>query len=214
MKKRIAILVSGNGTNAQAIIDKCKSGEINGDIVAVISNRPSAFALERAKSSNIQTITIDHRNFPDRQSFDTQLAQTLHDLSVDLIVLAGFMRILTPEFVSQFSGKMMNIHPSLLPKYPGLNTHQRALDARDQCHGASVHFVIPELDAGPVIIQSIVPVNMSDTAQTLAERVAATEWSIYPTAVAWFCENRLRLVNDCVTLDGHELNDNDKQFEF
>lgn len=214
MTKRIAILVSGSGTNAQAIIDKCRSGDIKGEVVAVISNRPDAFALERAKKANIEAITINHKEFAGRHEFDLCLAETLNQLSVDLVVLAGFMRILTPEFVSKFTGKMLNIHPSLLPKYPGLNTHQRAIDAQDLHHGASVHFVIPELDAGPIVIQSIVPIKASDNAESLATRVASTEWAIYPTAVAWFCENRLRLVNGDVTLDGKVLGDNEKQYEF
>jgi phosphoribosylglycinamide formyltransferase-1 len=205
MQKRIVILVSGAGSNAQAIIDHCAAGTINGKVVAVISNRPDAYALERAKKSNIEAICLDHMSFSKREEFDKALLDLLLSLTPDLVVLAGFMRILSPECVQHFEGKMLNIHPSLLPKYPGLNTHQRAIDNADPFHGASVHFVTAELDGGPVVIQSHLPIESCDTAETLTNRVAQTEWQIYPEAVKWFCDGRLQMQAGCVNLDNKTL---------
>jgi phosphoribosylglycinamide formyltransferase-1 len=205
MKKRIVILVSGNGTNAQAIIDECLAGNINADVIAIVSNRPTAYALERAKKHGIQALCIDHKAFNERNKFDEALLLLLQSLKPDLIVLAGFMRILSSDLVEQFAGKMLNIHPSLLPKYPGLHTHQRALDNGDQLHGASVHFVSAELDGGPVVLQSVLKIENSDTADMLASRIAKTEWQIYPQAVSWFCDERLQWQADKVSLDNKTL---------
>lgn len=196
--KRILVLVSGSGSNLQAIIDKCESGYIAGSVVGVISNVPNVYALERAKRHNIPALTLDHKQYNTRESFDEDLAKNVHSFSADLIVLAGFMRILSESFVLQFSGKMLNIHPSLLPKYPGLHTHTKALQNNDTSHGASIHFVNAELDGGPVVIQSIVKVDNQDTVDTLQSRVALTEWHIYPLVVKWFCEGALRLQQDQV----------------
>jgi phosphoribosylglycinamide formyltransferase-1 len=196
--KRILVLVSGSGSNLQAIIDKCESGYIAGSVVGVISNVPNAYALERAKRHNIPALTLDHKQYKTRESFDQDLAKNVHSFAADLIVLAGFMRILSEPFVSQFSGKMLNIHPSLLPKYPGLQTHKKALQNNDDTHGASIHFVNAELDGGPVVIQSIVKVDKQDTIDTLQSKVARTEWTIYPLVVKWFCEGALRLQQDQV----------------
>jgi phosphoribosylglycinamide formyltransferase-1 len=197
--------VSGAGTNAQAIIDECKLGNINAEVIALVSNRPDAYALERAKQHNIKAICLDHKTFNERDEFDRALLLLLKSLEPDLIVLAGFMRILSTNLVEQFEGKMLNIHPSLLPKYPGLNTHQRAIDNADLFHGASVHFVTAELDGGPVVLQSEVEVESSDTADTLASRVAQTEWQIYPKAISWFCDKRLQWQAGKVSLDNKTL---------
>ena len=196
--KRILVLVSGSGSNLQAIIDKCLSGYIAGNVVGVISNVPNVYALERALQHNIPYLTLDHKQYKTREAFEADLAKSVHSFRADLIVLAGFMRILSESFVMQFSGKMLNIHPSLLPKYPGLHTHKKAIQNRDALHGASIHFVNAELDGGPVVIQSIVNVDTLDTIDTLQAKVALTEWHIYPLAVKWFCEGALRLQQDQV----------------
>ena len=150
---RIAVLASGHGTNLQALIDACQSGQIRGSIVGVISNRPDAYALQRAEQAGLRRALVDHQQFVDRAAFENELIQVLQSWQVDLIVLAGFMRVLTPNFVMRYSGQIINIHPSLLPAYKGLHTHQRVLDSGEQLHGCSVHFVTPELDAGAVIAQ-------------------------------------------------------------
>lgn len=199
--KRILVLVSGSGSNLQAIIDACESGCIKGAIVGVISNVPEVYALERAKRHNIPCEIIDHKAFENRKRFDEALEEKVQTFSADLIVLAGFMRILDASFVSQYAGKMINIHPSLLPKYPGLHTHKRALQNKDSEHGASIHFVNAELDGGPVIVQSIVKVDLDDTIETLQEKVVRTEWQIYPMVVKWFCIGALRLHQDKVWFD-------------
>ena len=157
-KPRLCVLISGNGSNLQAMIDSIEAGQLQAEIVAVISNRPGVFGLERAVKAGIPAHCLDHKDFSDRNEFDAKLQSLIDSFSPDGVVLAGFMRILTPEFVEHFSGKLLNIHPSLLPKYKGLHTHQRAIDNGDKEHGVSVHFVTPELDGGPVIIQSRVPV--------------------------------------------------------
>ena len=187
---RLVVLISGNGSNLQAIIDQIESGVIKAEISAVISNRADAYGLKRAEQANIDTVVLDHTQFTDRQAFDESLAQIVASYNPDLVVLAGFMRILSDSFVEQFSGKLINIHPSLLPKYKGLHTHKRALEDKQQEHGASVHFVIPELDAGTVILQGIVPVKADDTEETLAERVHKIEHTIYPKAIQWLVEGR------------------------
>lgn len=192
----LVVLISGSGSNLQAIMDAVEAGQIRGEIRAVISNRKQAYGLERARRAGIPTAVIDHRDFPDRESFDAELMREIDRHQPGLVVLAGFMRILTDGFVSHYLGRMMNIHPSLLPKYQGLNTHQRALEAGDREHGASVHFVTPELDGGPVIIQGVIPIEADDSAGTLQQRIHTVEHVIYPQAVAWFAEGRLRLEQD------------------
>lgn len=198
LPKRIVVLVSGSGSNLQAIIDECTAGNINGNVVGVISNVPKVYALERARKSNIQSFVVNHRQFSCRQDFDDALADKVNDLSPDLIVLAGFMRILHKSFVKQFYGKMLNIHPSLLPKYPGLHTHAKVIENQDAQHGASVHFVSAELDGGPIVVQSVINVDVNDSPKSLHTRLARTEWLIYPLVLKWFCQDALRLKQDKV----------------
>ncbi|MFC3121788.1 phosphoribosylglycinamide formyltransferase [Agaribacter flavus] len=206
--KNIVILVSGNGTNAQAIIESCHQSKINAKVCAVISNRPSAYALNRAKAANIDAICIDHELFESREAFDETLRKQIDEYQPDLVVLAGFMRILSSQFVKHYEGKMLNIHPSLLPLYPGLNTHKRAIENKDTIHGASVHFVTGELDGGPVVIQAQVNIAKDDTPDTLATKVAEKEWEIYPLAIAWYCDGRLTTAKDKLILDGKTLSRN------
>lgn len=187
---KLVVLISGNGSNLQAIIDQIEAGEINAEISAVISNRPDVNGLKRAEQAYIPTIVLDHTQFADRAAFDQSLAQIVDSFSPDLVVLAGFMRILSDSFVEQFNKRLINIHPSLLPKYKGLHTHKRALEDKQKEHGASVHFVIPELDAGSVILQGVVPVNEDDSVDDLAERVHQIEHFIYPKAIQWLVEGR------------------------
>ncbi len=202
----IVVLISGSGSNLQAIIDHCENGNIPGSIVGVISNRPEVKGLERAKQHGIPTVTLDHKGFSDREAFDQALAKRIDTFKPDLVILAGFMRILTPQFVEHYLGKMLNIHPSLLPKYPGLNTHKRALEAGDKEHGVTVHFVTPELDGGPTVIQAKVAVIEGDTEESLAQKVLEQEHIIYPKAAAWFCEGRLQLTGGKAFLDQKEIN--------
>jgi len=202
---KIVVLISGGGSNLQAIIDSIQAGKINAEISAVISNRADAFGLERAEKADIDNHVLDHTVFSSRESFDQSLAQIIDSYEPDLIVLAGFMRILSDAFVEQFEGKLINIHPALLPKYKGLNTHQRALDSGDTEHGASVHFVIPELDAGTVIIQGIVPIKENDTAEALQQRVHKIEHQIYPQAVKLMAEDGLSLKNGKLNYKGEVL---------
>lgn len=202
---RIAVVISGSGSNLQAIIDGCKSGQVEGQVVGVISNKADAFGLTRAKNADIAAIALPLKEGESRADYDLRLGDELEKLDAELIVLAGFMRILTPEFVSRFAGRLLNIHPSLLPKYTGLNTHQRALDAGDAEHGVSVHFVTEELDGGPVILQAKVPVFEGDDADALAARVHTQEHRIYPMVVNWFCQGRLTMVQGKAELDGKPL---------
>ncbi len=206
----IVILISGNGSNLQAIIDACKNSnttqaKLPVSIVAVISSNPDAYGLQRAREAGIHTEVLDHKQFENRQNFDLALQNLIDQFKPKLIVLAGFMRILTDDFVNHYLGHMMNIHPSLLPQFPGLNTHQQALDKGVKQHGASVHFVTPELDGGPIIIQAQVPVKENDSTQSLQARVLEQEHKIYPTAIRWFAENRLVLKNNAAHLDGCQL---------
>lgn len=201
MKKRIIVLVSGNGSNLQAIINACQNNLINGKIVAVISNKPDIYSLMRAKQANIPSHVINHKEFATREAFDHQLQLQIEQYQPDLIVLAGYMRILTPHFVQHYSGKMLNIHPSLLPKYPGLNTHRRAMEAGDKEHGTTVHFVTDELDGGPIILQAKVPIFDNDEEQDIVERVLAQEHQIYPLVIKWFCDDRLTMINGRAYLD-------------
>ncbi len=198
----LAILISGRGSNLQALIDACASGALAAQISLVISNNPQAQGLQRAARAGLVTRCIDHRDFATREAFDRALVHELHAHTIDLVVLAGFMRILTPVLIEPLLGRLLNIHPSLLPLYPGLHTHQRALDNGDSEAGATVHFVTPQLDGGPPVLQARVPVLPNDTAQTLAARVAVQEHTIYPIAVRWHLEGRLQLANEGATLDG------------
>ncbi|WP_286802703.1 MULTISPECIES: phosphoribosylglycinamide formyltransferase [Acinetobacter] len=192
---RIAVLVSGNGSNLQALIDAQHGKQLSGQIVGVLSNKADAYALRRAEDANIATAVISHKNFPNRESFDVAMHQQLLAWQVDLVILAGFMRILTPEFVSKWQGKMLNIHPSLLPFYKGMNTHQRVLNTGDRLHGCTVHFVTAELDAGQSIAQSVIQVSLQDTAESLAQRVHELEHFIYPQVVQWLCNGQLTWEN-------------------
>lgn len=184
----------------EAIIRACADEGWAAQVAAVIANRPDAAGLAFAASHGIATAVVDHRQFPDRDSFDAALAQEIDSFAPDLVVLAGFMRVLTAGFVDHYTGRMLNVHPSLLPSFPGLKTHQQALDAGVRLHGASVHFVTSQLDHGPIVAQAAVPVEAGDTPATLAERVLATEHIIYPRAVRWFVEGRLALDGLRVTL--------------
>ena len=184
----------------EAIIRACADEGWAAQVAAVIANRPDAAGLAFAASHGIATAVVDHRQFPDRDSFDAALAREIDSFGPDLVVLAGFMRVLTAGFVDHYAGRMLNVHPSLLPSFPGLKTHQQALDAGVRLHGASVHFVTSQLDHGPIVAQAAVPVEAGDTPATLAERVLATEHIIYPRAVRWFVEGRLALDGLHVTL--------------
>lgn len=200
-QKKIVVLISGSGSNLQALIDAAEKNTIHAHIVHVISNKANVYGLQRARAAGIAMTVLSHTTFAAREDYDHALLETVQQHKPDLVVLAGFMRILTPIFVAPLYGKLMNIHPSLLPKYSGLHTHQRALDAGDSEAGATVHFVSTELDGGPAIIQAKVPVLPGDTAETLAQRVLEQEHIIYPQAVRWFCEGRLRCKNHHVLLD-------------
>lgn len=192
---RIAVLISGSGSNLQAIINHQKTHADLYEIALVISNKADAYGLQRAKNAGINTQVIDHTAFADRESFDAQLQSAIESAEVELVVLAGFMRILTDGFTRHFLGRMLNIHPSLLPKYPGLNTHQRALEAGDSEHGLSIHFVTPELDGGPAILQAKVCIEDGDNVETLQQKVHQQEHIAYPLVVQWFAENRLAFEN-------------------
>lgn len=182
-KARLVILISGRGSNMQSIIRAIDAGELNAEIVAVVSNRPDVAGLQTAAAAGIDTQLINHRDFDSREAFDIELAKTIDNYQPDFVILAGFMRILTAGFVRHFAGKLINIHPSLLPKFKGLHTHQRAIEAGEQEHGASVHFVTAELDDGPVILQAKVPILANDTPESLAARVLVEEHKLYPDAI-------------------------------
>jgi phosphoribosylglycinamide formyltransferase-1 len=201
---RVAVLVSGEGSNLQALIDAERSGELRAKIVVVVSNRGTARGLDRARTAGIDARHVPGRGV-DRAVYDVTLAATLAPHAPDLLVLAGFMRILGPELVTAFAGRMLNIHPSLLPAYTGLDTHRRVLEAGDQWHGATVHFVTAELDAGPSVLQYRLRVRPGDTADSLAARVHVGEHLILPRAVRWFAQGRLRLAHGSVMLDGQPL---------
>lgn len=185
---KIAVLVSGSGSNLQALID----ANLSGQIVGVISNQPEAYALERATKAGITTRVIEHKNYSNREAFDDVMHQQLKDWDVDLVILAGFMRILSAQFVNAWQGKMVNIHPSLLPNYKGMHTHQRVLNTGDVWHGCTVHYVTAELDAGQALTQGILKVDLHDNAQSLAARVHVLEHLIYPQAVEWICNGTLQ----------------------
>ena len=202
---RIAILISGRGSNMQAFIEACSSGTLDAQVSVVISNKPDAQGLLRAQAAGIATCCIDHQGFDSREAFDQALVNQLQAHDVDLVILAGFMRILTPVFIQAFSGRLLNIHPSLLPKYTGLHTHQRALDAGDKEAGVTVHFVTAELDGGPPILQARVAIKPDDTAATLAARVIVEEHAIYPIAAQWYLQGRLTLTDQGAYLDGNPI---------
>ncbi|MCG9598282.1 phosphoribosylglycinamide formyltransferase [Vibrio sp. Isolate25] len=189
--KSIVVLVSGNGSNLQAIIDACETKISTGRVTAVFSNKATAYGLERAKKAGAAAHFLDPKSFDTRDAFDHELMKQIDEYKPDVIVLAGYMRILSGEFVRHYRGRMINIHPSLLPKYPGLNTYQRAIHAGDEEHGTSVHFVTEQLDGGPVILQAKVPIFDEDTVETLTERVQTQEHKIYPLVVQWLVEERL-----------------------
>lgn len=197
----IVVLISGGGSNLQTIIERIADNTINAEICAVITNKPDAYGIKRAQKANIPTEIIDHSQYDSRESFDAELTRRIEKYRPELIVLAGFMRILSDDFVNHFYGKMINIHPSLLPKYRGLHTHKRALDAGDSEHGLSIHYVSAKLDGGPVILQKTVPVLENDTESSLAERVLAQEHIAYPQVIQWFSQGRLQLIDNQVILD-------------
>lgn len=199
----IVVLISGNGTNLQALINASTTSNFR--VVAVVSNNHEAFGLQRATVADIPALVVDHDNYSSRQDFDRKLIEVIDAFDPELIVLAGFMRILGPEFVQHYQGRILNIHPSLLPAYTGVNTHQRVLDAEEKEHGVSVHFVTEELDGGPVIAQEKIDVLATDTAAQLATRVAAKEHIIYPKVVSWFAAGRLHMEADGAYLDHEKL---------
>ena len=191
--KRIVILISGRGSNMQAIVERCAAEGWPAQVVAVISNKAQAAGLDWAAERGLATASLDHRLFPDRAAFDAGLAQLIDGYAPDVVVLAGFMRILTEGFVRHYAGRLLNIHPSLLPAFGGLHTHRRAIEAGCKVAGATVHFVTPELDHGPIVMQAVVPVLPDDDEDRLAERVLTQEHVIYPQAVRWFVQDQLRL---------------------
>lgn len=201
----IVVLISGSGTNLQAIIDAIANRQLNAEIKAVISNRSGVKGLERAQKAGIPTRVLQHTDFDSRESFDQALAEIIDSFQPRLVILAGFMRILSDEFVSHYNGRMLNIHPSLLPEFTGLNTHQRVLDAGRPQHGVSVHFVTSELDSGPLVIQAVIDINKQDTADSLAERIHRQEHIIYPMAIQWFAEGRLQWKDNRAWLDNSPI---------
>lgn len=202
----IVVLISGQGSNLQAIMDAIAAGEVAAEIRAVISNRADAYGLERARRAGVPTAVLNHRDYPERDTYDTALRACIDRYRPELVVLAGFMRILTPAFVEHYAGRLINIHPSLLPDFTGLDTHRRALAAGVREHGASIHFVTAKLDSGPVIIQGRIPVTADcDDADSLAAKVHAIEHRLYPLVVRWFAEGRLGMTGDRVVFDGRPL---------
>ncbi|MGR3977701.1 phosphoribosylglycinamide formyltransferase [Acinetobacter sp. 1207_04] len=205
---KIAVLVSGSGSNLQALID----ANLSGKIVGVISNKPEAYALKRAKQAGIATAIIEHKKYPNRESFDAVMHQQLLDWDIDLVILAGFMRILSASFVQSWQGKMVNIHPSLLPNYKGMHTHQRVLNTGDVLHGCTVHYVTTELDAGQALTQGVLKVGLHDTEETLSNRIHVLEHLIYPQAIEWICNGTIQhLDNGDVHYKGQKL---DKPIQF
>nr|WP_221801897.1 phosphoribosylglycinamide formyltransferase [Oceanobacter mangrovi] len=202
---RIVILISGTGSNMLAIADAIKAGQIDAMVAGVICNRPDAAGIQYAKDRDLPVEVIDHKNFTSREDFDFAMMKAIDGFAPDLVVLAGFMRILTPDFVRRYEGRMVNIHPSLLPKYHGLHTHQRAIDAGDSEHGVSVHYVTEELDGGPVIAQAVVSIDVEDDADSLKRKVQQQEHVLYPIVVKWCTEGRLLMKNGVATLDGKPI---------
>ncbi|WP_368887835.1 phosphoribosylglycinamide formyltransferase [Proteus columbae] len=206
--KNIVVLISGNGSNLQAIIDACRANKITGNVVAVLSNKANAYGLERAKLADIPAYFVDPTLYNDRADYDKALIEKIDAYQPDIVVLAGFMRILSPDFVTHYQHKLLNIHPSLLPKYPGLHTHRQVLANKDSFHGVTVHFVTEELDGGPMIIQARIPVLPDDTEQSLQTRIQAEEYRIYPLAIGWLADERLKMQNNQAFLDDIALFDN------
>ncbi len=204
-KKNVVVLISGSGSNLQAFIEAQKLADFQGEIKAVISNKSDAYGLTRAQNAGIPNICVPHNQFDDRESFDKELAKVIEQFEPDLIILAGFMRILTPDFVAKFKGKLLNIHPSLLPKYPGLNTHQKALQNKDRYHGTTVHFVTEELDGGPLIGQAKTEIVDEDTEQSLVSKVQALEHKLYPHIAKLFLNGSLYLKQDQVYFEDNLL---------
>jgi len=202
---RAAVLVSGSGSNLQSFIDKVAANEIGLDLCVVFSNKPDAYGLLRAENAGIATECLEHGDYADRESFDRAVADVLDTYAPDLIILAGFMRILSPWFVRHFEGRILNIHPALLPAYPGLDTHQRALDAGEKWHGSTVHFVTEVLDGGPLILQGRLAVDPDETADELCSRVQALEHQIYPLAAHWFGQERIEFRGGRAWMDGEAL---------
>lgn len=191
--KKIVVLISGNGSNLQAIIDHCESGNINGEITCVVSNKDYAYGIQRAEASNIKTEIINEDKFESRKDFNEELFNLLLNLNADLIVLAGFMKILNEKTANYFFGKIINIHPSLLPKYPGLNTHTKVIDNKEKYHGVSIHYVSSQLDAGPLIAQGQIIVNKDESIERLEERIHKVEHMIYPEVIKLICDNKIYL---------------------
>ncbi len=204
IQARIVVLISGSGSNLQAILDLCKDN-YHADVVAVISNRPGVKGLERARKAGVQALTLDHTHYDTREEFDEALRHLIDAQRPELVVLAGFMRILTPGFVERYLGRMINIHPSLLPKYQGLHTHKRAIEAGDKEHGATVHYVTAELDGGPGILQAKVPILAGDTPEDLAQRVLAQEHLIYPKVIEWYANGDLQHKRGKAYYQGKEI---------
>ena len=204
-KIRLVVLISGRGSNLQAIMDQAVSGELPVEVAAVVSNRPGVHGLERARQAGVPALELDHKRFVDRPEFEAALIETIDRRQPDLVVLAGFMRVLTAGFTEHYRGRLLNIHPSLLPKFRGLHTHERAIAAGETEHGASIHFVTAELDGGPVIVQARVLVLPGDDTDALAARVLEQEHRLYPLAIRWFAEQRLRLEGEQVWFDGQPL---------
>lgn len=205
MSHRLVVLISGSGTNLQAILDAIRNGELDAEVVLVLSNRPGVAGLARADAAGVPTCVINHRDYADREQFDQAMIEAIDRCQPDTVVLAGFMRILTPAFVRHYRGRLLNIHPSLLPRYPGLNTHQRALEAGDRDHGCSIHFVTDQLDGGPVIARAIVPIEPNDSVESLSNRVQTREHVLYPLVLRWRAEERVHLHPEGVVLDGQKL---------
>ncbi|WP_311749002.1 phosphoribosylglycinamide formyltransferase [Proteus terrae] len=206
--KNIVVLISGNGSNLQAVIDACRANKITGNVVAVLSNKADAYGLERAKLANIPAYFVAPALYNDRADYDKALIEQIDAYQPDIVVLAGFMRILSPDFVTHYQHKLLNIHPSLLPKYPGLHTHRQVLANKDSFHGVTVHFVTEELDGGPMIIQARIPVLPDDTEQSLQARIQTEEYRIYPLAIGWLADERLKMKSNQAFLDDIALFDN------
>lgn len=202
--KSIVILISGRGSNMESLLNGVAEGTLPVRVAAVISNRPEAKGLEAAAAQDVETCVVDHTRFDTRETFDAAMIKTIDSYSPDLVVLAGFMRILTDAFVRRYEGRLLNIHPSLLPSFPGLHTHRRALEEGVRVHGCTVHFVTPQLDHGPVVVQAAVPVLDGDDEASLAARVLVQEHQVYPMAVRWFAEERLRLVDGHVVFEAEQ----------
>tara|TARA_Y100000994_G_scaffold62065_1_gene50289 strand:- start:131 stop:808 length:678 start_codon:yes stop_codon:yes gene_type:complete len=205
-KSKIVVLISGNGSNLQSLLEGCHSKIINGEIVAVVSNNPNAFGLKRAKTFGVNTLVIDENNYKiEKKDFHEKVYEAVKQFKPDLVILAGYMKILTKSFILSFQDKIINIHPSLLPKYPGLNTHQRALAARDEISGATVHFVTEKLDSGPIIIQGEVPIFSNDTEQSLRARVLEIEHKIFVATTSLICSGKIKRADDKVFLNENLL---------